>query len=77
MSKGKIFIINKRVILDFKMCISEYLVLMSIVKSERKFRTMHKGTRIRYSEIKGIDIANELLSCLNFFINFFKQSLSN
>lgn len=61
MSKGKIFIINKRVILDFKMCISEYLVLMSIVKSERKFKTMHKGTRVRYSEIKGIEIAKELL----------------
>ncbi|OWP75860.1 hypothetical protein [Flavobacterium oreochromis] len=61
MSKGKIYIINKRIILDFKMCISEYFVLMLIVKSERKFKTMHKGTRVRYSEIKGIDIANELL----------------
>ena len=60
MSKGKIFIINKRVILDFKMCISEYLVLMSIVKSERKFKTMHKGSRVYYSEINGKEIAKEL-----------------
>ncbi len=60
MEHRKIYIINKRIILDLKLCIWKYLVLMLIVESEKKYKTFHKGNWVYYSELKGIDIAKEL-----------------
>ena len=60
MEHRKIYIINKRIIFDLKLCIWKYLVLMLIVESEKRYKTFHKGTWVYYSELKGIDIAKEL-----------------
>ena len=57
----KVHLLNKEIILTLNLCITSYLILAAIVESERKYRTLINGTYFRYSELKGLQIAKNLL----------------